>query len=227
MMVAPDKDGRISTPGQITSALDIIARGGTFAAKPMVRASFPDGRARTPTAPQMNRDRKSIPWKTLIPIGLVAGLAVAFAVLAPKREPAKTPSAVQSVVTTNVIEQLVEKTNVVTTVVHAVDDARKKADVRAKDGFHRWKGPEGEWTYRVRDGLASIGDGKGCALYPKPKGRLTIPATIGGLPVMGIALAAFQDCTELTAVEISEGVLEMEHNVFKGCTALTEASLPR
>ena len=30
MMVAPDKDGRISTPGQITGALDIIRRGGEF-----------------------------------------------------------------------------------------------------------------------------------------------------------------------------------------------------
>ena len=30
MMVSPDKDGRISTPGQITGALDIIRRGGEF-----------------------------------------------------------------------------------------------------------------------------------------------------------------------------------------------------
>jgi len=30
MMVVPDKDGRISTPGQITNALAIIERGGTF-----------------------------------------------------------------------------------------------------------------------------------------------------------------------------------------------------
>ena len=114
MMVAPDKDGRISTPGQITSALDIIARGGTFAAKPMVRASFPDGRARTPAAPQANRDRKPFPGKVLFPVALLAGLAAAFAVLAPKRE------LVKSHVTTNVIERVVEKVAVRTSVVERV-----------------------------------------------------------------------------------------------------------
>ncbi|MBR2940104.1 MAG: serine/threonine protein kinase, partial [Kiritimatiellae bacterium] len=44
MMVAPDKDGRISTPWQIMGALDIIARGGKFGVKTAVIA---DGRART------------------------------------------------------------------------------------------------------------------------------------------------------------------------------------
>ena len=221
MMVAPDKNGRISTPGQITSALDIIERGGTFAAKPMVRASFPDGRARTPAAPQTSRDRKPIPWKTLIPVGLIAALAVAFAVLAPTRE-----KVVQSVVTTNVVERLVEKTNVVRTVAHTEDEARVETAVRTKDGVYRWKGPEGEWTYRVRDGLASIGDGRGCALYPRPKGRLTIPAAICDVPVAGIAYGAFQDCRDLTSVEISEGISEIDRDVFKDCTSLAKVVLP-
>ena len=121
MMVAPDKDGRISTPGQITSALDIIARGGTFAAKPMVRTSFLDGRARTPAVPQANRDQKPFPVKVLFPVALLAGIAAAFVVLAPKDASVKQTnhrpaqeSMVQTVIRTNVVEKIVEKTRVVT-----------------------------------------------------------------------------------------------------------------
>ena len=50
MMVAPDKDGRISTPGQITSALDIIERGGTF--------ELADAKARRREASRAERKRR-------------------------------------------------------------------------------------------------------------------------------------------------------------------------
>lgn len=117
MMVAPDKDGRISTPGQITRALDIIARGGKFEVKTAVIA---DGRARTASASQNGRSRKPFPWRALIPIGLFAGLAAAFAILAPKRE------LVKSFVTTNVVERVVEKVAVRTSVVERVAGGIRK-----------------------------------------------------------------------------------------------------
>ena len=218
MMVAPDRDGRISTPGQITSALDIIARGGTFAATPV---AITDGRTRTQTAPQTSRDSKSLPWKTLIPIGFLAGLAAAFAVLAPKRE-----KVVQSVVTTNVVERLVERTNVVTTVAHAESDAWADTTVRTKEGVYRWKGQEGEWTYRVRNGLASIGDGKGCALYPRPVGKLVLPSSLNGIPISGVSRAAFAECPGLKGVQIPEGYHSLERDAFRGCIEMVEVSLP-
>ena len=103
MMVAPNKNGRISTPRQITSALDIIERGGTFAAKPG-------------TAAARRTRRKPFPWRSLIPFGLLAGLAAAFVALAPKREPAEEPQVapivkteVRTIVQTNVVERIVEK----------------------------------------------------------------------------------------------------------------------
>ena len=64
MMVAPDKDGRISTPGQIKSALDIISRGGKFEYK----------------VPKAARRRKFFSVKialfVLVFLGLVAGFAM-------------------------------------------------------------------------------------------------------------------------------------------------------
>ena len=104
MMVVPDKDGRIATPGQITNALDIIARGGTFAAK---SAAVPE---------EMKKRRNPFPWKALIPCGILAGLAAAFVILAPKRDSAKAPQAapvvtteIRTLVRTNVIERSVER----------------------------------------------------------------------------------------------------------------------
>lgn len=138
MMVAPDKDGRISTPWQIMGALDIIARGGKFGVKTAVIA---DGRARTASVPQNDRSRKRklvvkrgltasvpqngrsrkpFPWRVLIPIGLFAGLTAAFAILAPKRE------LVKSLVTTNVVERVVEKVAVRTSVVERVAGGIRK-----------------------------------------------------------------------------------------------------
>ena len=37
-----------------------------------------------------------------------------------------------------------------------------------------------EWTYTVKDGAASIGDGFGVAIPPSTTGEITIPLTLGG-----------------------------------------------
>ena len=89
MMVVPDKDGRIATPGQITNALAIIERGGTFEAK----------------SPSVHENRRTFPWrKAVLPVvGLVVFVAV-FAALQPRSEPSGAP-VVREVFQTNVVER--------------------------------------------------------------------------------------------------------------------------
>ena len=220
LMCAMKVDERVATPREVTTALSLIAHGREVT----IRRKAPAAVRKT-SAPQAAGSRKPFPWKALIPVGFLSGLAVAFAVLAPTREQADPPSVakpvkpvVQTVVRTNVVEKIVEK--------EVMADVRSRTNARIEDGVYRWNGPAGDWTYRVRNGLASIGDGKGCALYPRPRGRLTIPAAISGLPVEGIAYGAFQACKDLTAVEISEGISEIDCDVFKNCTSLSEVKLP-
>ena len=69
MMVAPDKEGRISTPGQITGALDIIRRGGEF--------SDAVSELRLPVARGRRKRRLKIILAVFLPLLIVAaGLAV-------------------------------------------------------------------------------------------------------------------------------------------------------
>ena len=62
---------------------------------------------------------------------------------------------------------------------------------------------------------------------PKYTGDLTVPSTLGGLPVTGIAGSAFENCTGLTSVKIPEGVTSIAYGAFSGCSALTSVTLPQ
>ena len=57
-------------------------------------------------------------------------------------------------------------------------------------------------------------------------GRLTIPESLGGYPVTEIGDAAFNDCYELTSVEIPEGVTRIGRQAFGSCFALASVVLP-
>ena len=53
-------------------------------------------------------------------------------------------------------------------------------------------------------------------------GAVTIPATIGGLPVVAIGDYAFLGCTGLTSVTIPSSVTSIWGYAFYGCSGLTE-----
>ena len=87
------------------------------------------------------------------------------------------------------------------------------------------------WSYKVEDDSAEIvatTDGKNhlCAVSPRPKGHVTIPSKLGGLPVKRIGRSALQGCTEMTSVTIPAGVLIIDYQSFKGCEALTKVDIP-
>lgn len=83
------------------------------------------------------------------------------------------------------------------------------------------------WGDRVRVGLFE-GDfeyevsGKGVVIkrYTGSVAVLTIPATLGGLPVRGICNSAFTGCTGLTIISIPDSVMYIEKDAFKGCSRL-------
>ena len=56
--------------------------------------------------------------------------------------------------------------------------------------------------------------------------ELVIPATYENLPVKSIEKEAFKDCTQLTEIELPEGILIDEY-AFAGCTGLKQVTVPK
>lgn len=56
--------------------------------------------------------------------------------------------------------------------------------------------------------------------------ELVIPGTYNDLPVTTITSRAFQDCTNLKSVVISEGITTIEFYAFAGCSNLVSVTLP-
>ena len=59
-----------------------------------------------------------------------------------------------------------------------------------------------------------------------PSGNITLPDTLGGKAVVGIAANACSGKTLLTGVTIPEGVTYIGNSAFSGCTLLASVSLP-
>ena len=78
-----------------------------------------------------------------------------------------------------------------------------------------------EWTYSVADGQATVGSGNwnSPAVSRSLSGALAVPSVLGGHPVTAIAPYAFQNCSNLTDVTISDSVTEIGFNVFWKCTS--------
>ena len=104
-------------------------------------------------------------------------------------------------------------------------------------GFY-WNNPpdlrqsviDGEfWNYTVEDGKAILGTTSvsRLAVTPdRPTGWLTIPATLGGYPVVAVGKYAFEDCTGITGVTFPDTVTTICDGAFYGCTGLASLNLP-
>lgn len=75
------------------------------------------------------------------------------------------------------------------------------------------------YTYTTSNGSVTI------TAYTGPGGTVSIPSTIGGLPVVMIGSNSFALCTSLTAVSIPNSVTTIGDSAFNGCTSLTSATL--
>ena len=83
-----------------------------------------------------------------------------------------------------------------------------------------------KWTYTVKDGAASIGDGFGVAIPPSTSGEITIPSILDGCPVTSIECGAFSGCQELTGVKIPDSVTSIGASSFSSCIRLKSVTMP-
>ena len=79
---------------------------------------------------------------------------------------------------------------------------------------------DGDFTYSTDGVTVTI------TRYTGTGGAVAIPATIGGLPVVSIAINAFFNCTTLTNVDIPAGITSIGLSAFYGCSALTNLTIP-
>ena len=74
---------------------------------------------------------------------------------------------------------------------------------------------EGYYTYTVENGEAVIID-----VDTTISGDIIIPSTLGGYPVIGIGLFAFEFCKNITEIEIQHTVTSVANAAFSACSNL-------
>jgi len=80
---------------------------------------------------------------------------------------------------------------------------------------------EGIFTYSVSSGKAIV---TGCA--DNASGSVTVPSSLGGVPVTEIGGAAFYECTRITDVTLPAGITTIGDRAFSLCSALTSVTIP-
>ncbi len=78
---------------------------------------------------------------------------------------------------------------------------------------------EGDFEYSVSDSKATI------TKYNGSDAELDVPSTLGGYPVTVIGDYAFNGCSSLTSITISESVTSIGRYVFIGCSSLTSITV--
>lgn len=90
--------------------------------------------------------------------------------------------------------------------------ATARADSEVVDGV--------TWVYDVTNGTATV-------TWAQPMGgNMAVPATLGGLPVVGIGGDVFSKCGGLVSVAIPEGVKSIGGNAFRECSGLEAVGIP-
>ena len=87
---------------------------------------------------------------------------------------------------------------------------------------------EGYLNFKVRDDEAVL---VSCA--QNAMGEITVPATVGGVPVKRIAggefmvsSGAFEGCKGITKLNLPDSIIEIGNSAFKGCSKLAEINIP-
>ena len=78
----------------------------------------------------------------------------------------------------------------------------------------------GDFTYEVSGGTVTITG------YSCPGGSAVIPASIDGMPVVGIGDSAFEGFRSLTSVTIPDSVTNIGSYAFWGCSSMTSVTIP-
>ena len=177
MMVVPDKDGRIATPGQITNALGIIERGGTFESDSVKAHRREKLRA---LRRQRKRRRQIVLISVLSAVALVglAGIGLGVnrlvrdeepvsqgGVKAPSKPAEPVPQVIrETVVVTNTVEKKVVQIRTVTNVTERIVEKKEEAQPTVvkttvskleRGKSQSWRpGPNAKWFVSWDEALA-------------------------------------------------------------------------
>lgn len=80
------------------------------------------------------------------------------------------------------------------------------------------------WLYTVEDGKAELGHWGSTPVLKNPdtEGIVSVPTALGGYPLSAIPDNAFENCMNISCIEIPATVKTIGEGVFNGCTALKE-----
>ncbi len=81
---------------------------------------------------------------------------------------------------------------------------------------------DGFFTYTVENGVATI---KSCD--SAASGDITVPATVGGYPVVSIGRYAFDSCKNITSIVLPATVKDIQMYAFENCSNLTGITIPK
>ena len=82
------------------------------------------------------------------------------------------------------------------------------------------------WTYYPVGGNALLFNNYDAVIATSTSGAITIPSSLGGYPVSEIDDSAFKGCTKLTDVTVPDSVTKIESGAFYGCSNLAKLSIP-
>lgn len=94
------------------------------------------------------------------------------------------------------------------------------------------------WSYWILNGEAvlrgdeqfdkQVGDEQfSSCIKPSPAGKLVVPAQLDGYKVAVLDVNAFNDCDNMTEIELPEGMREVRAYAFTGCDSIAEVTLPK
>ena len=80
------------------------------------------------------------------------------------------------------------------------------------------------WLYTIEDGEVNLGHWGSTPVLKNPAtvGTVKVPETIGGFPLSVIPDDAFENCVNLTCIEIPATIVDVGATAFNGCTSLEE-----
>lgn len=80
------------------------------------------------------------------------------------------------------------------------------------------------WLYTIEDGKAELGHWGSTPVLKNPdaEGTVSVPETLGGYPLSSIPDRAFENCRNISCIEIPATIDSIGDGAFNGCSALEE-----
>lgn len=102
------------------------------------------------------------------------------------------------------------------------ENQNAKERMNALSGYHTDAPTEGDFTYDLLE------DGSGCQtlLYSGYDDDVTVPDTLGGVPVVAIGSMTFNNCTDLESVVLPDTIQLIDNMAFFKCSSLKHITLP-